>query len=90
MAKHLLFDIGWATWNGVVQNHPQTVMRELGITYQHATPQSLADQWYFWNCENVPEKLPPYLKVIETNPELMIGYGLSAQDAHNIINYQKS
>jgi len=42
--------------------HPQKVMRELGITYTHAIPQSLGDQWWFANCKNVPEVLPVFLK----------------------------
>lgn len=41
--------------------HPQKSMRELGITYSKAVPQSIADQWWFYDCENIPEKLPPFL-----------------------------
>ena len=48
------------------KEHPQKVMKELEITYQHATPQIIRDQWWFWNCENIPEQLPPYLEVYDT------------------------
>lgn len=64
--------------------HPQTVMRELGITYQHATPQSMADQWWFWNCENVPAELPKYLTPLDLNPLEQVGWGLSQEDAEKI------
>jgi hypothetical protein len=67
--------------------HPQTVMKELGITYQHATPQSMGDQWWFWNCENIPEDLPKYLTSLNLDPMECIGYGLSQEDAKKIQDY---
>ncbi|AUR85571.1 hypothetical protein NVP1076O_66 [Vibrio phage 1.076.O._10N.286.51.B7] len=42
-------------------NHPQKVMEALGITYKYVVPQSIADQWWFYDCENVPSALPEYL-----------------------------
>ena len=36
-------------------------MRDLGITYEKAIPQPIADQWWFINCQNVPDALPKYL-----------------------------
>lgn len=45
--------------------HPQMVMKELGITYQYATSQSMCDQWWFLNCENLPKKMPSYLSIKE-------------------------
>lgn len=79
---HLRFDL--YAWGG---EHPQKVMRDLGITYQHATPQSLGDQWWFWNCENVPDPLPEMLRVAELDPHKCIGYGLSKEDADKIASY---
>lgn len=64
--------------------HPQDVMKRLGITYQHATPQSIADQWWFWNCENIPDPLPDHLSVLSVDPMQMIGFGLSKKEAENI------
>lgn len=64
--------------------HPQEVMRELGITYQHSTPQSMGDQWWFWNCENIPSTLPKYLSELNVKPHDAIGYGLSKEDADKI------
>ena len=88
MSKHLRFDVLWSLYNNVKQDHPQKVMQELGITYQHATPQSIADQWWFWNCENIPEQLPPYLEVMDLNPMEQIGWGLSKEDAEKIRDYK--
>lgn len=78
---HLRLDIYYAT------KHAQVRMRELGITYQHATPQSLGDQWWFWNCENVPVELPDDITVLGLDPMECIGYGLSKEDAEKIRDY---
>jgi hypothetical protein len=88
MAKHLRFDLLWAAYNNVKQEHAQKVLKELGITYQHATPQSMGDQWWFWNCENIPDPLPPFLDVADWNPMEMIGWGLSKEDAEKIRDYK--
>ena len=70
--------------------HPQAVMKELGITYQHSVPQSISDSWEFWNCENVPSELPKYLRVADWNPMNRIGWGLSEADAKKISEYVPS
>lgn len=68
--------------------HPLEVMKELGITYQHSTPQSMADQWWFWNCENIPEDLPKSLSDLGLNPMDVIGRGLDQETAEEIRDYQ--
>lgn len=70
--------------------HPQQVMKELGITYQYATPQSLGDQWWFWNCENVPEMLPKGITELNIDPMEQIGKGLSIEEAESITNFYKA
>lgn len=70
--------------------HAQTIMKELGITYQHSTPQSMGDQWWFWNCENVPAILPEFLEVADWDPMEFIGFGLSKEDAEKIRDYKPS
>jgi len=65
--------------------HAQEVMEELEITYQHSTPQSMGDQFWFWNCENIPNPLPKYLTILDLDPMECIGYGLSKEDALKII-----
>lgn len=87
--KHLRFDCLWAPYNNVKQDHPQKVMQELGITYQHSTPQSIADQWWFWNCENLPNELPPFLEVMDIDPMKQIGNGLSVEEAKRIRDFRK-
>ena len=87
MTKHLRF----CTWRAYKENendHPQNVMKKLGVTYQHATPQSIADQWWFWNCENIPKELPPYLTFLDTCPMGCIGWGLDKHDAKKIMEYK--
>lgn len=78
-ATHLRFNL-----YGSPDEHPQVVMKQLGITYQHATPQSIADQWWFWNCENIPDPLPVYITILDVNPFDAIGHGLSVEDALRI------
>jgi hypothetical protein len=48
--------------------HPQAILKRLGITYQVAVPQSLLDCWHFWNCENVPDELPACINIREREP----------------------
>ena len=84
--SHLRFCM-WTAYDCGVKNHPQKVMKELGITYQQATPQSMSDQWWFWNCENIPKELPEYLQVADWNPMEKIGWGLSKEDAESIRDY---
>lgn len=66
--------------------HPQKVMKALGITYQIAVPQSINDSWEFWNCENVPDKLPAYIEARnDADPMKHTGWGLSQQDAELLV-----
>ena len=88
MAKLLHFCMLTAGIDCKENRHPQLVMRELGITYQHSVPQSISDSWEFWNCENVPAELPPYLALRDWDPMKRIGWGLSAETAKLIAEYQ--
>ena len=81
---HIRFDMITASINCNENRHPQAVMRELGITYQHATPQSINDQWWFWNCKGIPSELPKYLEPLGLNPQKYVGWGLSQEDADMI------
>ena len=83
---HLHYDYYAANMAGEMR-HAQEVMRELGITYQHSTPQSLVDSWWFWNCENIPNKLPKYLSELNADPMECIGRGLSKENAELIASY---
>lgn len=81
---HLRYDLMTASMDCNENRHAQVVMKELGITYQHATPQSIADQWWFWNCEHVPSPLPKYLSELDMQPVEAIGFGLSREDAERL------
>jgi hypothetical protein len=70
---------------GAPIEHPQIVMQKLGIKYQHSTVQSYADQWWFWNCENIPSPLPDYLEELKKDPMQLIGI-LTEQEAKYIKN----
>ena len=70
---------------GGCHGHPQDVMKKLGIKYQYDTPQLIGDQWWFWCCENIPEKLPEYIAELKADPTDF----LSKFAAEKIIDYVK-
>jgi len=88
MSKHLIYDLMEACSGVNELRHAIVVMKELGITYQHRTPQTMGECWWFWNCENLPEKLPSYLTPLDLDPMECIGYGLSQEDAEKIRDYK--
>jgi hypothetical protein len=69
--------------------HAQKAMKEMGITYQHATPQSIGEQWWFWNCENIPDELPLFLSILNLNPIDCVGWGLSQKNAEAIRDFNR-
>lgn len=86
--KHLNYCILTAHLGCQEYRHPEEMMFLLGIKYQDATPQSIGDCWWFWNCENIPNELPKYLTYKELNPMKCIGYGLSKEQAEKIRDYE--
>ena len=88
--KHLHYNLDIALRDVGEMRHPQVVMDELGIKYQHATPQSLFDCWQFWNCENVPDELPDYLQEKNIDPLDFVGYGLNQEMADAISKFTKN
>ena len=64
--------------------HAQDTMKELGISYQYCTPQSMADSFWFWNCENIPAELPSYIEELSIDPMSCIGWGLTQSAAEAI------
>lgn len=71
--KHLRYDCMGAGYAGEMR-HPQTVIRELGITYERAIPQSMGDQWWLFNCEH--GDLPTYISEIKADGWLVNQYRL--------------
>lgn len=65
--------------------HAQEVIKELGIEYVFAIPQSIADQWWFLGCSKVPSILPGFIKDMEVRePRELVGYGLSIEMADEL------
>ena len=89
MVRHLRYSLMTAGMSCKETRHAQIVMKELGITYQHSVPQSMSDSWEFWNCENLPDNLPEYLKLMDRDPMKRIGRGLSEEDAKKIRDYKE-
>ena len=47
----------------------------------------MGDQWWFWNCEYMPEELPSFLSPgLDVDLE-QIGWGLSKEDAEKIRDF---
>jgi len=69
--------------------HPQDVMSSLGITYQHSTPQSIVDQWWFWIPEGEGFELPKFITITYKNPMKNIGNGLNKETAKFLRDYKK-
>jgi hypothetical protein len=67
-----------------VTKHAQEVMKDLGIRYQIAVPQSLYDCWWFFNCVGIPDVLPEYLEVLAIDPVDCVGRGLSQEDVDSL------
>lgn len=88
--RHLRFDCITAQIKYDEHRHPQEVMKDLGITYQHATPQTVGDQWWFWNCQNIPDNLPGHIIDLDINdPMEYVGFGLSEEKAREIRDFGK-
>lgn len=71
--KHLRYDCMGAYYAGE-NRHPQTVIRELGITYEKAIPQSMGDQWWLFNCQF--DSLPEYITEMKADTWLVNQYNL--------------
>jgi hypothetical protein len=47
------------------QGHAQEVMKELGIEYKSAEAFTIGDCWVFYDCTNVPDKLPKCIDILD-------------------------
>lgn len=77
----LIYDIETADRTYGVNIHPQKEMRRLGLTYKIGVPQTISSTWDFWGCDNIPNDLPEYIHLEESNPFHFIGWGLSEEEA---------
>lgn len=83
MKKNLHYCLNGSAFAGE-NRQAETHMKELGITYEQSTPQSMYDCWQFWNCENVPDVLPNFITEMERGPMKYIGHGLTEEDAKRL------
>lgn len=86
---HLRYDLYGAALAGV-NAHAQVIMRELKLTYQHSTPQSIGDQWWFWNVEGDTSNLPEWITELKVDPMKCIGFGLNEEMAIKIRDHKSS
>ena len=54
--------------------HPEIIVLNAAIIYKVAIPQSIADQWWFLNCNNIPDELPDYLSYIKISKSNYLRY----------------
>lgn len=50
---------------GESYEHPSKVLGRLGITYKEWIPQTLFDQIWLIDCDNVPDELPEYIRPMQ-------------------------
>lgn len=65
--------------------HPQQVMKDLGINYLYAVPQSIADCWMFFGVHPDAAVDLAYLESREVDPMQFVGWGLSEDMALELI-----
>lgn len=87
MVKMLRLDLHGMFDAGITQ-HAQVWMKEQGISYFYAVPQSMADQWWFYHPQNLPSTLPSFVSVQEVDPFRHVGWGLSEQGAKKISEFK--
>ena len=86
--KHLRYNYMTANLSCNEHRHAQVIMKELRIKYQFGTPQTAHDEYWFWNCENLPEELSKFISELGFGPEICIGYGLNSDDVKSILDYK--
>ncbi len=70
------------------ERHPETVMKELGISWLYGKSISMASMWEFWGCTNVPKSLPEFISINTGDPMERIGCGLSLEEAEKLQEQQ--
>ena len=75
----------FTAWDMGVEGHAQTNVKKLGIKYEESLPQRMGDQWWFFNCTDVPEELPKYLTILDLSPLDAVGHGLTEERAKQLM-----
>jgi len=69
--------------------HPETIMERLGINWEVSMPKYIWDEWWFWNCTNIPDDLPDYITKLNLDPKDwsdFVDCGFSFEEATKIIS----
>ncbi|OCG08874.1 hypothetical protein A9G13_02085 [Gilliamella sp. wkB178] len=59
--KLVYWEIG--AWMAGEERPPCEVIRSLGITYSSSQANPIADNWFFYDVDNLPESLPDYIEI---------------------------
>lgn len=73
--KHLRYCM-MSAYQAGIKEHPQEVMKALGIGYEKSIPQSIGDQWWFLNVTTDGHLPPPFLTDMKVGKELARTFGL--------------
>ena len=70
---HLRYDVLGAHYSRE-SRHPEVVIKELGIEYKIAIPQSMAEQWWLFDCNDT--ELPSFITTMSADARLVERYKL--------------
>lgn len=82
--KHLYYKTKLAYEHGVIEDNPIKQMDILGISYFYAMPDITHEHWVFYDCTNIPEVIPCYIREVDADPMKFIGNGISKDKAEQI------
>ena len=85
---NIRYDMMTAHFISKETRHPQEVMEELGVSYKKAVPQTIMDQWWFFDCKGitVPEMMNyDFLALLREDPTFAVGHGLSEEDVKQLL-----
>jgi hypothetical protein len=80
---HLVYSLYIASYEADAKS-----IENLGIACQHIVFQPMGDCYWLWNCKNVPNSLPAYIKELQLDPMNQIGWGLTQEEAEMIRDYK--
>lgn len=80
--KHLRFDL----YGYNEKFTPAKQLKRLGIKYKYWVPQTMGDQIWLLDCEDLPEELPYYLnyKDVPQDHNQWVGWGINKEVAEDL------
>ena len=43
--------------------HPYNIIKDLGISFNSCEPCTIADCWFFYGCDDIPDEIPDFIEV---------------------------